>query len=312
MNPLTRICVRVIHVITIATMWGGMVFGQEPVGLPSPSATIGKPGEFILGDAKVFQTPKNDAGPGTAIPMMDDGSLGSDTIAPGSFSWILPTQWFPSSVWDRSIELGINGSEGNAQAFSILSAGHLKRDTDRSTLILDVLYGKSESNSILTQHYAFMNSRLDLKLGDSRWSIFNVARIEFDEFKAFDWRLSLSSGLGYALIQTDTIDLAGRFGAGGSREFGGDTDGWVAEAVFGADYEHKISDKQKLTLTSDYYPAWEEFTDYRLITTGSWELLLDEATNLSLKIGFLDRYDSTPSGRLANDIDYFATLLWKL
>jgi hypothetical protein len=33
---------------------------------------------------------------------------------------------------------------------------------------------------------------------------------------------------------------------------------------------------------------------------------------LSLKTGVVDRYDSTPNGRLPNDITYFVTLMWKL
>ena len=79
------------------------------------------------------------------------------------------------------------------------------------------------------------------------------------------------------------------------------------------DYLHKISDRQRLNITVDYYPAWEDFANYRLVTQASWELLLDEATNLSLKVGVLDRYDSTPGiGLQENDLDYFITLLWKL
>ena len=43
-----------------------------------------------------------------------------------------------------------------------------------------------------------------------------------------------------------------------------------------------------------------------------WEVLLSQAANLSLKIGVVDRYDSTPNGRERNDLNYTALLLWKL
>ena len=157
-----------------------------------------------------------------------------------------------------------------------------------------------------------MNSRFDYKLGDSRWSLFQVTRLEYDEFKAFDLRLALNGGIGYAFIRTDTRTLTGRFGAGASREFGGLDDSWVPEAVFGIDYIHKLSDRQRLAITSDYYPSWEDFMDYRLVTQASWEIVLDQETNLSLKVGLLDRYDSTPQGLQHNDLDYFITLLWKI
>lgn len=227
--------------------------------------------------------------------------------------WYNPTTWFSGPHWEKGIELGMNGSSGNAQAFSLLSAGRLRRETDRSIWGIDVVYAKTEANDVLTQHYGFLNSRFDYKLGDSRWSLWNITRLEYDEFKAFDLRLAINGGLGYDFIRTDRRKLTGRFGAGASREFGGLSDDWVPEAVFGADYLHKISDKQRLNITTDYYPAWEDFADYRLVTQAAWELLLDEATNLSLKIGVLDRYDSTPgAGLQENDIDYFITLLWKL
>ena len=35
---------------------------------------------------------------------------------------------------------------------------------------------------------------------------------------------------------------------------------WIPEANFGVDFEQKLSRRQKLKLTSDYYPAWEDLT----------------------------------------------------
>ncbi|HUT14122.1 MAG TPA: hypothetical protein VMY42_26775 [Thermoguttaceae bacterium] len=40
-------------------------------------------------------------------------------------------------------------------------------------------------------------------------------------------------------------------------------------------------------------------------------MLIDQQMNLSLKLGVLDRYDSTPNGVKPNDLDYTAVLLWK-
>ena len=57
-------------------------------------------------------------------------------------------------------------------------------------------------------------------------------------------------------------------------------------------------------------PDVTDFLDYRLKSKASWEVLLDEETNLSLKVSLLDRYDSTPNGKKANDLDYTLTLLW--
>ena len=269
--------------------------------LPSPSESM-TVGSSLITDTGPVLSDKTITPSGEAIEL--------DEIESGT--WYNPTNWFVGPQWEKGIELGINGSEGNAQALSLLSAARLRRETDRSILGIDVVYAKTEAADVLTQHYAFLNSRLDYKLGGSRWSLWNITRLEYDEFKAFDLRLAINGGLGYDILRNEQRKLTGRFGAGASREFGTSNDEWVPEAVFGADYLHKLSDRQRLALTVDYYPAWEDFADYRAVTQASWELLLDEETNLSLKVGLLDRYDSTPMGLKANDLDYFITLLWKL
>ncbi len=38
--------------------------------------------------------------------------------------------------------------------------------------------------------------------------------------------------------------------------------------------------------------------------------MISRAMNLSMKLSVLDRYDSTPDGAEANDLDYSAVLLW--
>jgi hypothetical protein len=86
----------------------------------------------------------------------------------------------------------------------------------------------------------------------------------------------------------------------------------VAEAVFGADLAHQLSDRQKMALTIDYFPEWEDFVNFRLVTDASWTVALDDASKLSLKLSANNRYDSTPNGRKPNDVIYALLLLWQL
>ncbi|MCA9212531.1 MAG: DUF481 domain-containing protein [Planctomycetales bacterium] len=224
--------------------------------------------------------------------------------------WYSPSTWF-GSLWENSIELGINGSEGNADSFSILTGGKMKRESDATKFLADLTYGRTKAGGVETQNYALGNSRWDWKMNE-QWFFYNKNTIEFDRFKPFDMRLSLTGGLGYDVIETDSTTLTTRLGAGASREFGGPADEWVPEANLGLDFERKINEVQKISGVMDYFPSWEDFGDYRLVTKVDWELLLRKDGNLSLKIGAIDRYDSTPNGNQANDLDYYATLLWKL
>jgi hypothetical protein len=231
---------------------------------------------------------------------------------PRPYTWYDSYYWMPPDLWSGSFELGVNGSEGNSQSFSMRVGGNLKQKTDWDQFEAKITHAKSQSNGLITQNNALANLKEEIFIFDTRWSVFSTTFIEYDEFKAFDLRLAINGGLGYQLVKMDRFKLKGRFGGGTSHEFGSPNDDWVPEALFGFDVELQISPRQKMTATSDYYPDWQDFTNYRLVTNLGWEWLLDEATNMSLKVLVIDRYDSTPEGKLPNDLDYSILLIWKL
>ena len=226
-------------------------------------------------------------------------------------SWRYESNYWYGPFWSGEFELGINGSSGNADSLSLRAGANMKRETQSHTLTVKATHAKTSAAGIETQNNALGDVKLERHFGDSPWSVFVTGSLEYDEFKAFDLRLASAMGLGFRFIDNDSITLAGRFGAGVSHELGGPDDRYVPEAVFGLDYEHRLTDRQKLTAKVDYLPDWGDFMNYRIVTDAGWEVLLDEDSNLNLKIGVIDRYDSTPNGRKPNDFDYSVLLLWK-
>jgi hypothetical protein len=101
-------------------------------------------------------------------------------------------------------------------------------------------------------------------------------------------------------------------GLGGSKTWGGNADDdFRPEAMAGVDFEHKLTERQKITAMLEYYPSLDNFPDYRLVAAAGYELLVDPESNMFLKIGLADRYDSNPGdGKKKNDFEYFATLSW--
>ncbi|MBC8355165.1 MAG: DUF481 domain-containing protein [Planctomycetes bacterium] len=229
-----------------------------------------------------------------------------------SDSWILPTYWFNTVDWEGGAEIGISGTDGNSEALSFRAGANLKRKTNVHETTFDLTYLKASADGVETQNNAIQNLGYERSFGDSRWSFFAKEFLEYDEFKAFDLRLALNAGVGYKFIDTETTKLKGRYGAGVSHEIGGPTDDWVAELVYGADFERQLTKRQKLSLTVDYFPEWGNFDNYRMVSDLGWEVLLDEEHNLNLKLSVNDRYDSTPNGRKPNDINYALLLLWKM
>ena len=226
--------------------------------------------------------------------------------------WHYPRIFRPSKTLERGMEIGINGSQGNSETISLTAGANAKRIHGATTLKWDLNYARTESDSVETQNNALLNVDYGYDLTDSAFSMFAKLFFEYDEFKAFDTRLAANAGAGYSFIKNECVTLKGRFGAGWSREIGGPDDRNVPEATFGGNYDHQLTERQKLVMDVQYLPEWEHFSNYRLVTDANWEVLLDEATDLHLKIGLIDRYDSTPNGAEPNDLTYALLLLWKL
>jgi len=264
----------------------------EPAVLPPPGAVM-----TPIASPELFQVPAP-----TGF-----GNVVQETLQvepESAFSWYEPNYWFGPAPWDLGFELGLNGAEGINQALSMRVGGHLKRETELWELDTSLVYNKNSANDLETQNNALLDVRIDRLLGDSRWTLFLLHQALHDEFQAFDLRVSLNSGLGYQLIDTETVDLLTRFGAGASKEFGGPDDRWAQEALFGIDYEHQFTPSQRLTAKVDYYPEF--------VADLGWEIDLDRPKNLSLKFSILDRYDSTPNGVDPNELNYAVLLIWGL
>lgn len=224
--------------------------------------------------------------------------------------WYHLAYWFGPTPWDIGFELGINGTEGINEALSFRTGGHLKRETDFWKFDTTLVYNKNSANDVETQNNALLDVRIDRKLGESPWSLYFLNQELYDEFQAYDLRVSGNTGVGYQFIDWEHLDLVGRFGLGASREFGGPDDSTAFEALFGLEYDHELTKTQRLYAKADYFPEWEDFERYRVVTDVGWEIDLDKPGNMSLKFSVIDRYDSTPNGADPNEINYAVLLIW--
>lgn len=222
-----------------------------------------------------------------------------------------PWLWIPLDGWTNSVEFGLNGSSGNSETTSLQAGADLLRTSDVYTFSTKLNYQKTQAGGAETQNNGRLDSTLDRLLGDTPWSAFVNTGLEYDEFKAFDLRFNINTGLGFYWLKNDTTTLVTRFGAGTSREFGGPDDSWVPEAMFGYEASHQLTPRQKIKGKLDYFPQWDSFSDFRLVSDVAWEILLDGTDNLSLKLSATNRHDSTPQGLEPNDLFYGALLLWK-
>ena len=224
-----------------------------------------------------------------------------------------PTSWWSHSYWDPwegSVELGLSGTEGNSETFNVRAGLKAKHSTEFLERTLEITSIQKSANGVTTANTALIDGRVVWPLPQSRFNYFIHGLVEYDEFKAFDCRVSADTGLGYEWIQNDLTKLMSRAGISASQEIGGPNDSLNPELLLGGEYEHKFNDSHKVSAKVDFYPTIDDFSDFRLNSQAAWEIALSSDWGLSLKLSVIDRYDSTPSGAKANDLDYSTLLIW--
>jgi hypothetical protein len=218
----------------------------------------------------------------------------------------------PPKIWSGSFEAGLNGATGNSEIFNGRIGWDLNRKTERNFLHTDFLYTLTTQDGATTQNTAIFNARDEVLFPGSRWSFFTALNIEYDELRAYKFRVGVYAGLGYTVIDTEATLFKLRAGAGAVREIGGPQDRWVPELVFGYDFKHKFSDRQSIVSNLDYYPRIDNFAQFRLRARIAYELIIDPSIGMALRLGAQSRYDSDPGpGINRHDLNYFATLAMK-
>jgi putative salt-induced outer membrane protein YdiY len=214
------------------------------------------------------------------------------------------------SPWTGGFEFGLNGTEGNTQVFKLRTAFEVKYDTPEDMFIITGWYSMAKLDNELSENKALFLARNELPI-DTLFSWFSQVVVEYDEFRDFDFRVAMHSGLVINAIKSDETLLKFRVGAGASKEIGETQKEWVPEAQFGTDFDQKITKNVKLVSSVDYYPDISNFGQYRIRARAAFEILLDPDLNMCLNLGAIDRYDSRPANSKRNDLDYYATLMFR-
>lgn len=225
--------------------------------------------------------------------------------------WYQPSYWFGPDPWDTGVEFGLNGSSGSGDSISTRAGGYLKRKTATGKLDTKLFHNRTKSEGRETQNNARLDLRYDWLLGESPWSLYGMNQTFYDRYQAFDLNVNLNAGLGYQVFDVDFLKVGTSFGAGATRKFGGVNDEWIPEAQAGMNWEQKVSDNQRFIAKLDYFPQWEDFNKYRLVSDISWEIDLNKPSNVSLKLSLTDRFDSDSDGVNPHNTNYSVLLLWK-
>ncbi|MDX1946909.1 MAG: DUF481 domain-containing protein [Pirellulaceae bacterium] len=286
---------------------------QSPAANPPPPA-LPMPAPPPTGPALVVANsqprPEVIAPPDTPpTPTSPDSSLVEDHIIFEDTGWGFwtPAFWDP---WEGNVELGLSGTEGNTETFNVRLGLLAKHKTETFVQTLQITSIQKSANGETTANTYLVDGRLEWPMPASRFNYFMHGLIEYDQFKAFNYRFSGDTGLGYEFIQNDFTTLVGRSGVSASQEVGGPDDLFRPELLLGGEFKHKFNDTHSISGKIDYYPDVTDFAVMRVNSQASWEIALSAVWGLSLKLSVIDRYDSRPLGKRPNDLDYSTLVLW--
>lgn len=210
--------------------------------------------------------------------------------------------------WNRNLGAGFSGSSGNSSDASFNASMALSRTTDTYRSAFNTSYFFASQNSQQTTNEYFANYQHDFLFSESPFYLFAQARYQYDEFQAWENRISGSGGLGYDILTRKTLSLRGELGVGFSRSWGTEP-GWRPEGVAGLVFGWTPLEGQKLTADVTYYPDFDNFSEYRILANAAYIIAITQLDGLSLKLGIKNEYDSAQPGD-NNNLKYFGNLVY--
>ncbi|MHC4130886.1 MAG: DUF481 domain-containing protein [Planctomycetota bacterium] len=194
--------------------------------------------------------------------------------------------------WSLTTDFSITTASGNTDEETTRFSAHLKRRLRDERLNLDMTYYHKTSEGDTTDNKFTAGVLQDWLNPGSRWFFFGLGRYDYDEFESWTHRSNIQFGPGYNLLDSDSILLNLRAGAGSRKEWGSDSDDPKFEGLAGFDFEWKITQKQSFDTYVHFFPVLTDFDDYRTRSVLNWRYLLSKELNLSFIFGILHEYQS--------------------
>jgi len=224
----------------------------------------------------------------------------------------------PPATWESRAELGFSASSGRSDDLRLRVGWGATRRDHRHVLRFDAALRYGTSRGDRTENAMTAGTFSEWKAPEVHWSVFLQGRGDYDEFQAWDYRLSGAGGLAYRLIEihrerADTegrsiFTLSTRVGAGAARRFGlSQGDAFVPEGLLALVSDWKINDRMSMGFESSYYPDLGDFSNFRTLSTAHWTVRLDRAKGIDFRIGATHAYESDSASR--NDLTAFASIV---
>jgi putative salt-induced outer membrane protein len=201
----------------------------------------------------------------------------------------------PQPIWTGSLGLAYLATSGNSETSTFGLNFTTERKPTPWGLTITGRFNRNEDDGVLTAERYSLGGRARRALGE-RWELFGGLSAEKDEFAGFEMLLLAEAGVTYKALVGPKHHLS--FDAGltwtDENRIEPEPDVDFMGAVLGLDYEWKISDNSSIIQALDFYPNFDESSDWRLTSMTA----LQSAVNswLAVKLGYEVRYRNQPIG----------------
>lgn len=218
----------------------------------------------------------------------------------------------PAKLWTGNVEFGYVSTTGNSQSSSIKGHTDVKRERDKWRYLIQAdALNTSEDNQRSAERY-FLSNKLDYTFAPHTYT-FGYASYENDRFSGYAWQGVVSAGIGYRLLDSETMtwDIEGGPGYRYAKISDVTTDPDASdekEAILrlSTKYQWKVSDtatfQQELSMESG-----SSNTVSRSITSLKTSII----GQLAMKLSYTVKHNtSVPPGTRRTDTETAVTLVY--
>jgi putative salt-induced outer membrane protein YdiY len=210
--------------------------------------------------------------------------------------------------WQRSVEFGMNTSNGNNDSFNYRNSVALRRGTKKMATAVDFSYNYARNNTGEVANRGELRGRNDFHLGDTDWQFWVSGGVEVDKRSPWEARVSFNTGPAYTFIKDEKTTLVGRVGVGGYREVDGGNNDIQTNAFAAIDLSQRLAERTTMYANSEMYPDLADLERVRTVSRAGVTYIIDPESKTTLKFGAEHRYNSDVGPRDNNDVDMFVTL----
>ncbi len=211
-------------------------------------------------------------------------------------------------AWQVFLSLAFAGAWNTDDELSVRAGFGARKETDSSRFNFNLEYYLRTLNSATTDNNLLLQALQEWFFQGAPWLLFAQGTYQYDQSESWEHRFSVYGGPGYKLIDSDTMRLTLRLGAGATYEIG--TEDWSPQVLLAEDFNWQITKRQRLTVDSSIAPNVTDPVDFLLTVQAEYALAVDDTKKgLALTMGVRDIYDNRPAGDSSgNDLRVYAGL----